>query len=151
MADRPYGSSSGQATVRVFTVMTADLFHLGHARFLQNARALGDHLTAGLVTDRRAASYKRRPVTTYEEREAVLKCSRYVDAVIAVDENVTNDFMAKHNFQIRAYGAASDADEERFFRTLWKDMDRDYFVRIPYTEGISTTDIVARIRARDDL
>ncbi len=151
MTDHPYGSSDGQATVRVFTVMTADLFHIGHVRFLRSARALGDHLTVGLVTDRRAASYKRRPVMTNEEREAVLKSSRYVDAVIAVDENVTNDFMAKHSFQIRAYAVASDADEVYFFETLWKDMDRNYFVRIPYTEGISTTDIIARIRARDDL
>ena len=137
--------------VRVFTVMTADLFHFGHIEFLRRARALGDHLTVGLVTDRRAASYKRKPIMTYEERAAVLRNSRHVDAVIAVDENVTNEFMVTHNFQIRAYAVVSEADGERFFRTLWKDMDRDYFVRIPYTQGISTTDIIARIRARDDL
>jgi glycerol-3-phosphate cytidylyltransferase-like family protein len=103
------------------------------------------------VNDRRAMSYKRRPVMTYEERKAVLESSRYVDAVIPLDENVTNDFMKKHGFQIRAYAVANDADEDRFFRTLWKDMDRSYFVRIAYTEGISTTDIIARIRNRDDL
>ena len=86
-----------------------------------------------------------------KERKAVLETSRHVDAVIPLDENVTNDFMVKHNFQIRAYGAKNEADEERYFQTLWKDMDRGYFVGIPYTEGISTTDIIARIRNRDDL
>jgi len=135
----------------VFTVMIADLFHFGHVRLLRNARALGDHLTVGLVTDRRTMSYKRRPVMTYEERKAVLENSRYVDAVIPLDENVTNDFMVKHDFQIRAYAVASDADEERFFQTLWKDMDRDYFVRVAYTEEVSTTDIIARVRGRGDL
>ena len=151
MTEHLCGGSADQATIRVLTVMTADLFHIGHVRFLRRARALGDHLPVGLVTDRRAQSYKRRPIMTYEERKAVLKSSRYVDAVIAADENVTNKFMTKHNFQIRAYAVVSDADVEHFFQTLWKDMDRDYFVRIPYTEGISTTDIIARIRARDDL
>ena len=151
MTDRPHGHLGERAPVRVFTVMIADLFHYGHVRFLGKARALGDHLTVGLVTDRRAMSYKRRPVMTYEERKAGLENSRYVDAIIPLDENVTNDFMVKNGFEIRAYGAASDEDEERFFRTLWKDMDRDYFVRIAYTEGISTTDIIARIRDRNDL
>jgi cytidyltransferase-like protein len=151
MTDRPPDRLGEQVSVRVFTVMIADLFHLGHVQFLCNARALGDHLTVGLVNDRRAMSYKRRPVMTYEERKAVLESSRYVDAVIPLDENVTNDFMKKHGFQIRAYAVANDADEDRFFRTLWKDMDRSYFVRIAYTEGISTTDIIARIRNRDDL
>ena len=59
--------------------------------------------------------------------------------------------MADHDFHVRAYAAASDTDEERFFRTIWKDMDRDFFVRIDYTSGISTTDLIARIRERDDL
>ena len=151
MADRPQNRSGDDAPVRVLTVVVADLFHYGHVRFLCEAKALGDHLTVALVTDRRAASYKRPPVMSYEERMAVLETSRYVDSVIPLDENVTNDFMVKHNFQIRAYGAKNEADEERFFQTLWKDMDRDYFVRVPYTEGISTTDIIARIRNRDDL
>ena len=131
--------------------MVADLFPIGHIQFLRRARALGDHLTVGLVTDRRAASYKRKPIMTYDERAAVLRGSRYVDAVIAVDENVTNEFMVTHNFRIRAYAVVSEADSERFFRTLWKDMDHDYFFRIPYTEGISTTDIIERIRSREDL
>ncbi len=151
MTDRPHDQHDADKPIRVFTVMVADLFHYGHARFLRRARALGDHLTVGLVTDRRAESYKRRPVMTYEERREGLESSRYVDAVIPVDENVTNEFMVEHDFHVRAYAAASDADEERFFRTIWKDMDRDYFVRIAYTSGISTTDLIARIRERDDL
>jgi glycerol-3-phosphate cytidylyltransferase-like family protein len=108
-------------------------------------------LTVGLVTDRRAMTYKRRPVMTYEERRESLGNSPYVDAVIPVDENVRNDFMEKYGFQIRAYGVSSDADEERFFRTIWKDMDRDYFVRIAYTQGVSTTDIIELIRNRNDV
>ena len=137
--------------VRVFTAMVGDLFHYGHVRYLAAARALGDHLTVGLVSDRRAAGYKRPPVLTYAEREEVVLGCRHVDAVLELDENVTDDFMRRHGFDVRAYACATPEEEARNFATLWKDMDRAYFRRIAYTEGVSTTDIIARIRARGDL
>ena len=137
--------------VRVFTAMVADLFHYGHVNFLRQARALGDHLTVGLVSDRRAASYKRPPVLTFAERKAVVEACRYVDAVIELDENVTDAFMRAHGFHIRAYGTASPEEEARNFRTLWKDMDPAWFRRVDYTPGISTTDIIRRVLARPDL
>ncbi|HUF88040.1 MAG TPA: adenylyltransferase/cytidyltransferase family protein [Thermohalobaculum sp.] len=137
--------------VRVFTTMVGDLFHHGHVNFLRAARALGDHLTVGLVSDRRAASYKRPPVMAFAERRAVVEACRHVNAVIELDENVTDDFMRAHGFGIRAYGVASEAEEARNFRTLWKDMDPGWFRRIDYTPGVSTTEIIARVLARPDL
>ncbi len=137
--------------VRVLTAMVADLFHPGHVNLLRSARALGDHLTVAVLTDARAASYKRRPVMSWEERAAVVAACRHVDAVIPLDQNVTDAFMDAHGFHIRAYAVANDAEKERNFRTLWRDMDRSRFRRLPYTEGVSTTEIIARVRAREDL
>ena len=137
--------------VRVFTTMVADLFHFGHVEFLRRARALGDHLTVGLVTDRRAASYKRRPVLSYVERERVLAACRYVDDILPLDENVTDAFMRAGDFAIRAYGAACEREHERYLETHFKDMDPGYLRRIPYTPGISTSALIARIRSRSDL
>ncbi len=131
--------------VRIFTAMVADLFHYGHVRHLKAARALGDHLTVGLVSDRRAASYKQKPVLSYQEREEVVRSCRYIDDVVELDENVTNAYMARHQFHKRAYACASEAEEMRNFATLWKDMDREYFHRLEYTTGISTSDIRKRI------
>ena len=136
--------------VRVFTAMVGDLFHYGHVRLLKSAASLGDHLTVGLVSDKRAASYKRVPVLTYREREEVIRACRYVDDVMELDENITDEFMERHNFGIRAYACASDEEEARNFATLWKDMNRRYFKRVEYTEGISTSDIIARLRGRLD-
>ena len=131
--------------VRVLTVMVADLFHYGHVRHLKAARELGDHLTVGLVSDKRAASYKRQPVLSYQEREEVVRSCRYVDDVVELDENVTNSFMERHQFHVRAYACATDAEEARNFATLWRDMDRAYFHRLDYTPGISTSEIMTRI------
>jgi cytidyltransferase-like protein len=136
--------------VRVFVAMVADLFHLGHVNYLREARGLGDHLTVGIVSDRRAASYKRRPILTYPERRPVIEACRYVDAVLELDEDVTDAFMQAHGFDIRAYAVASEAEEQRYFATIWSRMDRSYFRRIDYTPGISTTDILERIRAKFD-
>lgn len=142
---------NGREPVRVFTTMVADLFHHGHVNFLRHARSLGDHLTVGLVSDRRAASYKRRPILTCAERKSVVEACRFVDAVIELDRNVTDAFMREHGFHIRAYGVAGPEEEAQNFRTLWKDMDPAWFRRIDYTPGISTTEIIGRIRARPDL
>jgi cytidyltransferase-like protein len=135
--------------VRVFVAMVADLFHYGHVNYLREARGLGDHLTVGIVSDRRAASYKRRPILSYAERKPVLEACRYVDAVLELDDDVTDEFMRAHNFHIRAYAVASEAEEQRYFATLWSRMDRSYFRRIAYTPGISTTEILDRIRSRE--
>jgi cytidyltransferase-like protein len=134
--------------VRVFVAMVADLFHFGHVRFLSQARLLGDHLTVGVVSDRRAASYKRRPVLGYAERRAVVEACRHVDAVLELDDDVTDEFMRAHEFHIRGYAVANEAEEQRYFATLWHRMDRSCFRRIDYTPGISTTDILERIRSR---
>jgi cytidyltransferase-like protein len=137
--------------VRVFVAMVADLFHFGHVNYLREARGLGDHLTVGVVSDRRAESYKRRPVMTFAERVAVVEACRYVDAVLELDDDVTDDFMREHDFHIRCYAVASEAEEQRNFATLWRRMDRAYFHRLDYTSGISTSDIIARIRTRSDI
>ena len=136
--------------VRVFVAMVADLFHYGHVNYLREARALGDHLTVGVVSDRRAASYKRLPILTFAERKAVVEACRHVDAVLELDDDVTDEFMRANDFQIRAYAVANEAEEQRYFATLWSRMDRSYFRRIEYTPGISTTEILKRIRSRGD-
>lgn len=137
-----------RSNVRLFTAMVADLFHFGHVNFLREARKLGDHLTVGVISDERAAGYKRTPVMTFEERAAVVAGCRYVDAVMKLDTNVTDEFMRAHRFDYRIYAVASDEEEERNFATLWKDMDRTYFRRIPYTPSISTTQIIGRLASR---
>jgi cytidyltransferase-like protein len=135
--------------VRVFVAMVADLFHYGHVNYLREARALGDHLTVGVVSDRRAASYKRPPILTFAERKAVVEACRYVDDVLELDDDVTDEFMRAHDFHLRGYAVANEEEERRYFATLWSRMDRSYFRRLEYTHGISTTDILARIRARE--
>src|SRR5216110_1869888 len=60
-----------------------DLLHVGHVRYLQAARALGDFLAVGLNGDRSVRELKGsgRPITTERDRAEVLAALECVDLV----------------------------------------------------------------------
>ena len=59
----------------VFTNGVFDLLHVGHLRYLQHARGLGDALLVGLNSDRSVRQIKGpdRPITAEAERAEVLE------------------------------------------------------------------------------
>jgi glycerol-3-phosphate cytidylyltransferase len=67
----------------VLTYGTFDLFHYGHIRLLQRARALGSSLGVGLSTDEFNAIKGKKAFMAYGERESLLKSCRAVDFVFA--------------------------------------------------------------------
>src|SRR5688572_15703629 len=73
----------------VFTNGCFDVLHIGHVRFLQTCRAMGDWLVVGLNSDKSVRRLKgpRRPVFPAEWREAVLRALRCVDDVVMFSED----------------------------------------------------------------
>jgi D-glycero-beta-D-manno-heptose 1-phosphate adenylyltransferase len=65
-----------------------DLFHVGHARYLESARALGDLLVVAVNSDRSTRAYKGegRPVTPEDERAEIVASLECVDFVLLFDE-----------------------------------------------------------------
>jgi len=72
----------------VFTNGCFDLLHVGHVRYLQQARALGDALVIGLNSDASVRELKgpTRPVTTQEDRAEILMALECIDGVVVFDE-----------------------------------------------------------------
>ena len=70
---------------KVITYGTFDTLHYGHILLLQRARALGDHLTVALSTDRFNAAKNKVSHFDYEARAALLQAIAYVDAIIPED------------------------------------------------------------------
>lgn len=73
----------------VFTNGCFDLLHVGHVRYLQEARALGDLLVVGVNSD---ASTKRlkgptRPVQTEADRAEILAALACVDYTVIFSED----------------------------------------------------------------
>ena len=74
-----------------------DLLHIGHLRFLEAARRLGDRLTVGVESDERVQRWKgpTRPIQTEDDRMALLAALRVVDEVFLIDsEPVDPEFYA---------------------------------------------------------
>ncbi len=64
-----------------------DLFHVGHLRYLQGARALADELVVAVNSDRSARAHKGpgRPVTPEAERAEIVAGLACVDHVVLFD------------------------------------------------------------------
>ena len=57
---------------KVYVGMAADYLHVGHINIIHEASKYGE-IIVGLLTDEAIASYKRVPVTTYEQRKKVVE------------------------------------------------------------------------------
>jgi len=130
----------------VFTNGCFDLLHPGHVRYLAAARALGDLLVVGLNGD---ASVRRlkgpgRPILRAEERAEVLAGLAAVDHVISFDEDTPRALVAALGPDVLVKGADWAEDE-----IVGRDetLARGGRVeRIPLVPGISTSELLRRIR-----
>ena len=69
-----------------------DLLHVGHVRYLDGARRLGDVLLVGINSDRSVARIKGpgRPIMTAEERAELVRSLAAVDGVVIFDEDTAD-------------------------------------------------------------
>ena len=94
-----------------------DLLHVGHLRYLQGARALGDVLVVALNSDAstRALKGEGRPVIPENERAELLCALNCVDLVVLFDEpNVRGIIRAlKPDVQVKGTDYTPDNIPER--------------------------------------
>jgi glycerol-3-phosphate cytidylyltransferase len=118
----------------VITFGTYDLFHIGHLRILQRARALGDRLVVGVSTDDLNFSKKNyKPIFAQEHRMEIIRALRVVDDVFYEESlDLKGEYIQQHKADILVMG---DDWQGKFdqFKTLCD------VVYLPRTEGISTT------------
>lgn len=143
-------------TFVVYVDMVGDLFHAGHVRFLERARALAQEraggsdvkLVAGLMGDAAATAYKRRPVQPLAERLIVVGACRYVDEVVGDAPMPVDDaFLDRHAIDLVVHG--DDMPDED--RAYWYGVPiaRGSFAVVPYTReidgaAISTSELIRR-------
>jgi len=134
---------------RVYADMVADLFHSGHVEFLRKAKALGDELVVGVHSDDDAAAYKRRPVLSMGERVTLVASCRYVDEVLPnAPIAVTRDWIERHRIDLVVHG--DDFDAEHVAQYYSVPLEMGIFRTVPYTKGISTTEIIGRLSSPSD-
>jgi D-beta-D-heptose 7-phosphate kinase/D-beta-D-heptose 1-phosphate adenosyltransferase len=130
----------------VFTNGVFDLLHVGHLRYLQHARSLGDSLIVGLNSDDSVRQIKGagRPITTEAERAEILEALACVDGVVVFDEATPHDLIAVLQPDVLVKGADWAADAIVGRDIVEKRGGR--VVRVPIEPGHSTTALVEKIR-----
>lgn len=133
----------------VYTGGTFDLFHSGHVNFLKRCSELGD-VVVSLNTDEFISTYKGKPpIMSYEERAEVLLACRWVDDVIpnegGTDSKIAIQKVKPNLIVIGSDWARKDYYAQMGFTQDWLDERGIGLVYIPYTQGISSTDIKKRL------
>jgi len=137
--------AAGRARI-VFTNGVFDLLHVGHIRYLEAARALGDALLVGVNTD---ASVRRlkgpdRPINSEDERAEVIAALRCVDGVCLFAEDRPDALIRAVRPAVHAKGGDyEDPDalpETPLVRALGGEV-----VILPLVPGRSTTRLVRRL------
>jgi cytidyltransferase-like protein len=156
IAAQPIGPLSNQVvpqsdqSIRVYASMVADLFHYGHVAFLKRARMLGTELVVGIISDEVATNYKRKPILSQEERIKVLTACKYVDDIIPnAPLAPTKEFLETHHIDIVVHG--DDFTEAKLYTYFADPMAMNMMRITSYTAGISTSEIIERIKKAPSL
>ena len=128
--------------------MVADLFHYGHMEFLRKAREMGTYLIAGIVADDVVELNKKKPILTMEERVASVADCKYVDQVLPnVPWRIDRAWIIQHHIQLVVHG--DDYAEDQLDDIYNVPREMGILRTVPYTKGISTTEIIRRILERN--
>lgn len=142
----------------VFTNGCFDLLHLGHVRYLQDARALGDFLVLGLNGDESVASLKGagRPLVPALERAEILAALACVDYVTIFPERTATALVELLRPAVYVKGGdwhatAGESPDPKRLPEAPSVLAYGGEVRlIPYLPGHSTTELIATIKQLPD-
>jgi rfaE bifunctional protein nucleotidyltransferase chain/domain len=124
-----------------------DLLHVGHVRYLQAARALGDVLIVGLNSDCSVRELKGagRPITTESDRGEILAALECVDLVTIFPEIRATKFLATVRPAVYVKGGdytSETLDEKE--RAILKEIGAAIRL-IPFETGYSTSGLIEQI------
>ena len=127
-----------------------DLFHVGHLNILERCKENCDYLIVGLCDDDYIKTNKNRnSIFNQNDRKRLIESLKCVDEVVIVSkEEILDKLKAWRRIKFDVLFNGSDwIGTERSVKA--ENEFRGYGIEIkyfPYTEGISTTDIIRRIK-----
>ena len=131
----------------VFTNGCFDLLHIGHIRYLQSARQLGDFLVIAVNSDKSVRSLNKgpgRPLTPVDQRMEMLAALTCVDYIVRFDESTPLQVIEKLQPDVLVKGGDWAADQ-----IVGKDIVEKRggtVASIPLIPDVSTSLIIERIQ-----
>ena len=131
----------------VYTDGVWDLLHPNHIDLMEEVLTYGDRLLIGVVTDEMALRYKRKPIMNQQDRMRAVKALRIVSEAVFIDGplddgTVIADIIRRFDPITVCYAGDAYAD---YYKPA---VDRGIFVRLKRRTGVSTTDIIERVRSQ---
>ena len=132
----------------VFTNGVFDLLHVGHVRYLAQARALGDALVVAINSDRCVRELKGpdRPVFDQDERAEILAALRHVDYVVIFDDISPRSLIGKLLPDVLVKGGDYQIDEIHGREEV--EAAGGKVIPLPFVPGASTTSLLERMKRR---
>lgn len=123
-----------------------DLFHKGHQDYLRKVRKHGTRLIVGVLGDREATDYKRKPINPDFERKAVVSEFEGVDMVVAAPMFVDEKFLEQLKIDVVCISPEYDQADDAYYAVPRAQGRVRVMTRTP---GISTTELVERVQTRN--
>jgi cytidyltransferase-like protein len=132
-------------TKSVFIGGAWDMFHVGHLNILEGCKKMG-RLTVGVMTDEAVMQYAPKPIVPYEQRVRIIEALGCVDEVMKqTGKDPTRDLMqanVRPDYIVHGNNRSQCPGEEHVRRYGGR------AVFLPYTQGVSMTEIQQRILGR---
>jgi D-beta-D-heptose 7-phosphate kinase/D-beta-D-heptose 1-phosphate adenosyltransferase len=132
----------------VFTNGCFDLLHLGHVRYLEEAKSLGDILVVGVNSDASVRGLKgpNRPILPEEERAEILSGLGCIDYVTIFDEPTPSNLISLLLPQVLVKGG----DWTKEATVGWETVERTggEVVILSFVEGSSSSHLIETILKR---
>lgn len=129
----------------VFTNGVFDLLHVGHVRYLAQARTLGDALLVAINSDRTVRELKGpdRPIFNQAERAEILAALRCVDYVTVFDNISPRSLITQLLPDVLVKGGDYALDQIHGREEV--EASGGKVISLPFVEGASTTDIIRKM------
>jgi len=129
----------------VFTNGCFDILHVGHVKYLEEAKKLGDILIVGINSDSSVSRLKgkSRPINSLNDRSHIIASLKSVDYVIPFEEDTPIELIKAIVPNILVKG--SDYKD----KNIVGEEIVEKLVLIDFVEGRSTSNTISKIRAND--
>ena len=122
-----------------------DILHVGHVRYLKEAKALGDILIVAVNSDESIKKYKdeKRPLVPLAERMELLESLEFIDYIFSFEEETPMTWLEKIKPNVHVKGGDY---KQPLIEQDFVEKNGGKIVLIKEVEGKSTTNLLEKIR-----